>query len=783
MNPFLLEDVLLMILAFSKSLASSEHVWRQELRSYALVCSELKVLAQRNLFQHLFISTRLSLLSLLTEIKRNLSVGILLERTETVTFSFESGNALWRPNARRDYNSEPFGPNSTLIAMRNLIKALPKLQLVRLNIGGDGTRPSPYVSLPEIGKVLGPYVSSLHIAMGGGQLAMPKGDGWSKLKELRLDGVELMIDLELEYRSFRPTYSLVSLTATGIQAYLLSSNLWALRSSRESLTHLTLIPSVWSSNYYTLSKFVTALPNIQSLTVSAVGWSAVPPLLPRKLRELRIFNLRIEAWCNLPALPVTLEHLCLDLPSDITGNNVSALQLLPTVKTLDIVVGKQPGRQMKAAISEIACICDNHDIQLSSFIGEVPRSYDFPPRRIHVQYHSPSPSEHEKVQKTDLKSLVSSSRNQTTTSSNLVPLQSQQPTHRLIPIFNSKTIRSLPKHDEGIPMLEPSPNGYPKRSHSPTKSMNRIPVGSTSQTRVLTELSGVVPTVEEPNGGRTSNGGSSSPSGFLDPPSPGGVNRRSLSGGNTTKVLADLQAGVMHARQALENTRSQLRLAQRSVAQLTRQNEDLKDGRERLRLQNENLNNVVSRKERLLQEVLERARKAETEAAALKAQMKSESANQKKALREMEVTLTESTALSERSQREYVTLKDSVTHLQDGWRADVEALRSELQRREEVWKKEIEEVNAKYEGVIEATKTERAERTKIQALKEESRTLDARFEEAIREELSSLKAAISETSKSSDEASSTAQELSNELARIRRLMRMVGPPKDDPSEQ
>lgn len=88
---------------------------------------------------------------------------------------------------------------------------------------------------------------------------------------------------------------------------------------------------------------------------------------------------------------------------------------------------------------------------------------------------------------------------------------------------------------------------------------------------------------------------------ITSPPSP---NRRiSLTPGGTTKVLADLQTGVVNARNALENTKSQLRLSQRTVAQLTRQTEDLKEGRERLRLENEGLNNVVARKERLLQEV------------------------------------------------------------------------------------------------------------------------------------------------------------------------------------
>jgi hypothetical protein len=92
------------------------------------------------------------------------------------------------------------------------------------------------------------------------------------------------------------------------------------------------------------------------------------------------------------------------------------------------------------------------------------------------------------------------------------------------------------------------------------------------------------------------------PSTSLQPP-PSPNRRMSLTPGGTTKVLADLQTGVSNARNALENTKAQLRLSQRSVAQLTRQTEDLKEVRERLRLENEGLNNVVARKERLLQEV------------------------------------------------------------------------------------------------------------------------------------------------------------------------------------
>ena len=86
-------------------------------------------------------------------------------------------------------------------------------------------------------------------------------------------------------------------------------------------------------------------------------------------------------------------------------------------------------------------------------------------------------------------------------------------------------------------------------------------------------------------------------------PLPSPNKRFSLTPGGTTKVLADLQTGVVNARNALENTKAQLRMSQRTVASLTRQTEDLKEARERLRLENEGLNNVVARKERLLQEV------------------------------------------------------------------------------------------------------------------------------------------------------------------------------------
>jgi hypothetical protein len=85
---------------------------------------------------------------------------------------------------------------------------------------------------------------------------------------------------------------------------------------------------------------------------------------------------------------------------------------------------------------------------------------------------------------------------------------------------------------------------------------------------------------------------------------------------------------------------------------------------------------------------MDRARKAENEASTLKAQLKADTSNQKKAMKDMETQTAESIAIAEKTSQEYIILKDSVKNIQDGWKSDVETLRTEIVKREETWKKE-----------------------------------------------------------------------------------------------
>ncbi|KAG9313119.1 hypothetical protein JVU11DRAFT_6569 [Chiua virens] len=335
---------------------------------------------------------------------------------------------------------------------------------------------------------------------------------------------------------------------------------------------------------------------------------------------------------------------------------------------------------------------------------------------------------------------------------------------------------------EGIPMdFSPLSNTREpvKRISSPTRTLSRIPVASVGNARALAD-DGLSPTQNrspqtpppvlpiDPNVANNPANLNSTPTALQAPASP---NRRfSLAPGGTSKVLADLQTGVINARNALENTKAQLRLSQRTVAQLTRQTEDLKEGRERLRLENEGLNNVVARKERLLQEVLERARKAEAEAATLKSQLKTETTTSKRSLREMEAALAESTALSQKSEREYITLRDSIKSMTESWKHETDRLRDEMRKREEKVKKEAETIGKKYKQLAEDMKVAQETQTTIKDLQTDDSKVCKEIEDELRQEITRLRTEVEEQSHRSEEAVGTARNLASELARLRRLM-------------
>jgi hypothetical protein len=114
----------------------------------------------------------------------------------------------------------------------------------------------------------------------------------------------------------------------------------------------------------------------------------------------------------------------------------------------------------------------------------------------------------------------------------------------------------------------------------------------------------------------------------------------------------------------------------------------------------EGLNNVIARKERLLQgkiaeasehwssaeraaEVLERARTAESSLATHVANKKALEQSTKKSLQQMTSQLADAQAAQLKADREASSLRDGVKSLRDAWTRELKAVRDEVKQAEE----------------------------------------------------------------------------------------------------
>jgi hypothetical protein len=155
--------------------------------------------------------------------------------------------------------------------------------------------------------------------------------------------------------------------------------------------------------------------------------------------------------------------------------------------------------------------------------------------------------------------------------------------------------------------------------------------------------------------------------------------------------------------------------------------------------------------------VLERARKAEAEAATLKTQLKTETTTSKKTVQEMKTALSESSALSQKSEREYLTLRDSIKGLVESWKIDTERLREEMRLREEKWKAEAESASKKYNELLEEVKSAEVTRTELKVLQEEDKKVAKKVERAWQDDISKLKEEVDRSSKESDDTKNIAK--------------------------
>ncbi|WVO16824.1 hypothetical protein L204_104510 [Cryptococcus depauperatus] len=263
-----------------------------------------------------------------------------------------------------------------------------------------------------------------------------------------------------------------------------------------------------------------------------------------------------------------------------------------------------------------------------------------------------------------------------------------------------------------------------------------------------------------PGGTVTDNYGS-----LRSPSTPGTPGGRKASG----KVIDSLQAEKLDLRAQLEKVFSESRASRRRIEQLTRQNEDLKETKERMRVENEGLNNVIARKERLLQETLQRARIAEHSLSSLQMTQKSLESNTKSQLSSMTSQLTEAEHTKLRAERECIALKESVKSLRDVWTREIKAVKSEVKRSEEREMQRREKVIQTHKNLAILVKSHSDEREKFQELVFESKKKSQDLTSLFETKIEGLRSELEKAEMENKQIRAQVAEIASELIRFRRL--------------
>jgi hypothetical protein len=129
----------------------------------------------------------------------------------------------------------------------------------------------------------------------------------------------------------------------------------------------------------------------------------------------------------------------------------------------------------------------------------------------------------------------------------------------------------------------------------------------------------------------------------------------------------------------------------------------------------------------------------------------------------MESALAESTALSQKSEREYVTLRDSIKGLAESWKSDMERLRAEMTKREERWKGEAESVGKKYRLLVEEIQAAGEGRAEIKRVREEDAVASRALEKGWEDEIAHMKEEVEKSAKESEEAGNTARRVVRDM--------------------
>lgn len=247
--------------------------------------------------------------------------------------------------------------------------------------------------------------------------------------------------------------------------------------------------------------------------------------------------------------------------------------------------------------------------------------------------------------------------------------------------------------------------------------------------------------------------------GIAGTPPPGGK--------GSSKVIEALTNDLSTARSALDLARTQLRTSQRTVATLQRSLDETRDSLGRSRAENESASQMMARKERQVQEVLDRARKAETEAKELGKSSREWGAR----VRKIEAELGEERVNKQRIEMQYEALSTSWKQTREAWEKEMSELRMNQGDAVRRNREEAQRIQATFKAAQEAWEARDVAGGALQsvlgALEAERKRATAHVEDPVRKLVQQLQAHEDHTA----QQDASVAEVQSELRRILRLMR------------
>lgn len=250
--------------------------------------------------------------------------------------------------------------------------------------------------------------------------------------------------------------------------------------------------------------------------------------------------------------------------------------------------------------------------------------------------------------------------------------------------------------------------------------------------------------------------------------SPGGS---PLLGGGRALSPDPLVSRLAHeldsTRGSLDSTRQQLASSQRNLASLQRMYDSTKESVASARLEAERKETQLARKDKMLSEALERARKAEAEVKELGRSSREWGSR----VRSVEAELGEVRRQTARAESAYEALRSACASNKAKWEGEVAALRSQLHDVVKEHKRKAESALSKFEMVEEEWKGREGQRKGLEAVLEGLALERGKARRFVVEEVARLVQRVEEGEKFRLGQEGSVQEVRDELSRLLRLMR------------